>query len=305
MATASNSDNANYNLKANKKYYNFLNDYSIQYLKSIEDDDSKIEFFREKILLSLTCTHTNNKFVCLFGQCIKKCSSFKTKQSYTRHLITQHKNELPGGGTFLTQSAQYYSPQECTVCGNVFNRKDHFNLHLKNSSKCKKQYIENEQEKENPTNSLKKENCSKISSFFKVKELKKNLEENQFDNSSNSSSNSSNNDNKSETIDLSALKLSSSNSEQSSSDDNSDLIFNLEDTCDKERLNHSVERPKSNTFKRELSSYSIAALSNDDKKIKVDSEITNKTIDDLNSDDDDLVFLKESGFLAYLDKNNI
>lgn len=110
--------------------------YSFTFLKEIEDDDKKCDNFNKYVLPSLS----NHQYACLFDGCMKK--SFATKQSLCRHLQKIHKDELPGGGLFLTPNSSYSLKQTCQFCKKEFSRKDKLQYHLKNDQLCSIQYNE-------------------------------------------------------------------------------------------------------------------------------------------------------------------
>jgi len=119
--------------------------YDRKYLLQIENDHSKIDCFYLNVVPSLIENHENTpklkknrKWSCLFEKCndqkkLDKKKSFKSKQSYLRHVITQHGCDIPGGGLFLRPCSKYYEKNgfKCKLCSIKFSRRDHYEQHLK------------------------------------------------------------------------------------------------------------------------------------------------------------------------------
>jgi hypothetical protein len=298
-----------YNLKPNDKYYSYLGEYSLSFLKSIEKDATKIEFFQEKVLLSLACSY-NQKYVCLFNQCIKRSSTFKTKQTYKRHLLTQHKDELPGGGEFLTASSQHYTHQECKFCGHVFPRKDKFDAHFRTSPSCSKQKLDSSSTED--TNQHSEVTSPKVSGLNKIHGYFKHAEK-VHSASATSAASSTSSHLSSKAKKINSLVVESDDLVFNSDDDSTDITTKLDNYIEMTEQNSkkdSLSSGSKSLIARDYSSNSIADC-NADKRTKLDScKDTSLHNDDANSDADSdtqelIYYMKKSGFLDYLNKNNL
>jgi hypothetical protein len=132
--------NSPYSFTMNEDFENYKNMYPIEYLKEVEDDDSKIDAFYKLVLPSLSCKF-KDKWACLFDPCCQKRFTYASKQTYFRHIQIFHKKLIPGGGLFLTPNSTYFSRHRCKYCGSSFGRKDKLDHHLKNTKACSKKHL--------------------------------------------------------------------------------------------------------------------------------------------------------------------
>jgi hypothetical protein len=72
----------------------------------------------------------NSKFVCLFKDCIND-KIFATRSTLTRHLISYHYEEIPGGGMFLLDVPGSHNRFVCSKCKLKIDNEMDFVKHLK------------------------------------------------------------------------------------------------------------------------------------------------------------------------------
>jgi hypothetical protein len=125
--------------------------YSFDYLSVLENNPIKWNTFRTLVLPSLAVQIIRQKMVgssfksssqrprwyCLFDACNYPltCTSFSTKQTYLRHIITEHGDQLPANGSFLMPKATSIQQDGfcCHCCSQSFSRLDHYNTHMKSA----------------------------------------------------------------------------------------------------------------------------------------------------------------------------
>ncbi len=119
--------------------------YSYAFLSYYESSEAKIRNFYDKVLPCLAfqeCDFSkspSSKWICLFDFCHRKRASFSSKQSYCRHVVTQHDIDLPGGCYFLMPNSAYFKIGgfQCDICRVHFCRLDHYNQHKKKEVHCR------------------------------------------------------------------------------------------------------------------------------------------------------------------------
>jgi hypothetical protein len=141
-------------------YYQARGKYTIEYLRCIENNPQKIESFYKYVIPSLAYPvyfkfENKTKYVCIFSPCKNVNKSFSQKQSYIRHVLSIHYDEMPGGGAFLMPRATSF---KCYKCQQKFKNHKIFLLHIQN---CKgNEYLvdldddEDDIERKNSTSSL-------------------------------------------------------------------------------------------------------------------------------------------------------
>jgi hypothetical protein len=103
-----------------KQLFNLRNVFSYEMLKAIEDDETKIDYFYQNILPSISINFANNNFqfdeyrekhwICTINGCNN--TFFKSKNFYVRHAIDIHGESLPGNGEFLESKQFDFLEQE-------------------------------------------------------------------------------------------------------------------------------------------------------------------------------------------------
>jgi hypothetical protein len=116
------------------KFYELKGKYPIEYLRQIETDKDKIDMFYNKVIPSLRYQmyfkyENKLKYVCMYEPCQSSKKSFSYKQSFLRHLMCRHQNELPGGGAFLMPRSTLFT---CQFCRLSFTIHEQYLMHLKN-----------------------------------------------------------------------------------------------------------------------------------------------------------------------------
>ncbi len=108
------------------QYRELKQQYSVEELKSYENNEVKIQAFYEKVLPSLAVQVVLGgkegpmpRYVCLFEACLsRKLQSFIRKHNFLRHLQSYHSSELPNGGSFLFNpiTTKIFRCDVCNVC---------------------------------------------------------------------------------------------------------------------------------------------------------------------------------------------
>ena len=140
----------NKDFSSDDNYQRLRDDYNQRYLEQFEADHNKIDMFYEKVLPSMASPLDDGTYACLFDSCANK--QFANKQSYFRHLQTVHRNDMPGGGSFLTPNSVYFGAQYCAYCNARFSRKDKLADHLRNNKKCARLRVASENRNDEESN---------------------------------------------------------------------------------------------------------------------------------------------------------
>ena len=129
------------NDKSSQELQSLKEKYSVDYLKTIEDDVTKIACLYRNVFVSLAfrekLPQTTNKkpkyrFNCLFEECQTKKVAIISKQGFLRHTILKHGCFIPGSGRFLMPNSIYFlnnMTSECKKCNRVFGSVKLLNSH--------------------------------------------------------------------------------------------------------------------------------------------------------------------------------
>ena len=179
--------------EAFKRSFNYINlkntKFPRSYLISLENDEVKISYFYETVLPSLATQaivpNQNDlfkRFVCLDERCIVTPISFSTKQSYIRHVIEKHGNNLPLYGDFLSnQTTVGFKVFNCSKCKMNFNRKDHLDQHLRSLIHLKNIKIDTQKtSSDKNVNQIKNVNLDEPSNDSTLSELTRSLSVDDF-----------------------------------------------------------------------------------------------------------------------------
>ena len=215
--------NTPFHFKPDIKYYQVKGKYSIEFLKCIENNPAKIESFYQNVIPALAYQvyyklENKVKHVCMFSSCKRVNKSFAEKQSYIRHVISTHYNDLPGGGAFLMPRAKKF---KCNMCKMSFNGYESL---VRHANKCTGADLHDDES----------------------------LESNSTSNSSTSNS-STNSKLSPNLISLANAKLNRMKLASNNIDDFADEIEIINQTIS----TNSNEKKESKGLKRDLSSYSV------------------------------------------------
>lgn len=129
------------NDKSSQELQSLKEKYSVDYLKTIENDVTKIACLYRNVFVSLAFREklpptTNKKpkysFNCLFEECQAKKIAIISKQGFLRHTILKHGCLIPGSGRFLMPNSIYFLTNmttECKKCNQVFGSVKLLNSH--------------------------------------------------------------------------------------------------------------------------------------------------------------------------------
>jgi hypothetical protein len=277
------TQNTPYNFTKDGKF-EFVKDSFTERLNLLERDQNKLKFFEEKVVPSIAYPLANGRYGCIIEPCVKSLKPFANKHTYFRHLQTLlHRDQLPGGGRFLTPNSNIFGSHVCSYCKREFSRKDKLVDHLKTNKICSQKHIQNELLVDDSISSVMNAAESETNEPLETRDtFPDDLKE----------------ETQQELIILTQKTNIDSNEEQSqeeTSEDDVEIKIIINEIIEKlivENIDPLIEHDsKLSSKKRELSSYSLCGLTKKQKEEDEDENEINSEYE-LDFDEEDVELLK-------------